>query len=80
MFAPRPKAWLSAERDARDPPGRRRAESSEHRDQMREALVGIARARTGPPGGLCLEAEVVVVVGTRPTQTRGGEPIREEQP
>ena len=31
--------------------------------EMREALVGIARARVGPDGRLCLEAEVVVVVG-----------------
>ena len=54
--------------------------SSEHRDQMREALVGSARARAGPDGGLCLEAEVVVVVGRRPTQKVGGGPIREEQP
>jgi SAM-dependent methyltransferase len=53
--------------------------SSECREQMREALVGIARARAGPHGGLCLEAEVVVVVGRRPTQTVGGGPIREEQ-
>lgn len=54
--------------------------SSEHREDMREALVGIARARAGPDGGLCLDAEVVVAVGRRPTQTLGGGPIREEQP
>ena len=56
------------------------AVSSDHSDAIREALVGIARARAGPDGGVCLEAEVVVVVGRRPTQTVGGGPIREEQP
>lgn len=45
---------------------------SEHRDEMREALLGVARARAGPDGGLRLEAEVVVVVGSRPTQRLGG--------
>ena len=54
--------------------------SSEHRDDMREALIGIARARAGPDGRVCLEAEVVVVVGKRPTHRVGGGPIREEQP
>ena len=39
--------------------------SIEHPDEMREALLEIARARAGTDGGLCMEAEVVVVVGTR---------------
>lgn len=54
--------------------------SSKRRDEMREALVGIARARAGPDGGLCLEAEVVVVVGRRPKHKVGGALIREGQP
>ncbi len=55
-----------------------RATVSSKRQQMREALVGIARTRAGLDAGLRLEAEVVVVVGRRPTQKVGGALIREE--
>ncbi len=39
---------------------------SGHRDQMRQALLGAARARAGGDGGVRLGAEVVVVVGRSP--------------
>lgn len=53
--------------------------SSERRREMREALVGIARTRAGVNGGLRLEAEVVVVVGTRPPDKVGDGLMKKER-